>query len=135
MLAAASLCAAAASKADQELMACMETWKQAMLHRDGSTLEKLYHPDLTYSHSSGKTESKREAIEAVVKGPNVTEKIEMSGLTARVYGATGLVKGNLTISTDNAGKKQTLQLSVLHVFLKGPQGWQMVARQSTRLNP
>ncbi len=113
----------------------MDTWKQAMLHKDAAALEKLYHADLTYSHSSGKTENKKEAIEAVLKGPSVTEAIEMGTMTVRVYGNTGLVKGNVTLTSNNAGKRQTLQLSVLHVFLKGPQGWQMVARQSTRLNP
>ena len=125
----------ASGKDEHDLLNTMQTWKQAMLHRDAAALDKLYHPDLTYSHSSGKTETKQEAIDAVTKGNNYPEKIDMAGLTVRVYGNTALVKGNLTIANNNNGTKQTLQLSVLHVFIKGPQGWQLVARQSTRLNP
>jgi hypothetical protein len=35
----------------------------------------------------------------------------------------------------NGGNTNNLLLSVLHVWLKTPKGWQLVGRQSTRLNP
>jgi len=59
LVASAALVAAkGGSKADQDIMAQMNVWKEAMLKRDAATLEKILHPDLTYSHSSGNTETK-----------------------------------------------------------------------------
>ena len=133
--AGALVVAAAANPGEKELTSVMETWKQAVMKRDGAALAKLYHPDLTYSHSSGKTENKGEAIEASAKGPNIVEALDMSGMTVRVYGKTALVKGNMEIRNNNGKTAQTLRLSVLYVWLKMPAGWQLVARQSTRLNP
>lgn len=136
LLSAMIMTAAAPSpKAEKEVMDAMEAYRNAMLKRDGAALEKLFHPDLTYSHSSGKLESKTEAIQAATKGPNSTESMEYSDLKTRVYGTTALVRGVVKIRSNNAGKVQTLDLSVLHVWLKTPQGWQLVARQSTRMLP
>ena len=119
-----------------DVMAAMNAWKQAMLHRDAAALQKLYHPDITYSHSSGKLENKAEAIEAATNGKNVTEAIEIGDLKTRVYGNTALVRGDITITSNNNGAgPQTLKLNILHVWLKTGSGWQLVARQSTRLNP
>lgn len=119
-----------------EVMSAMNAWRQAILHRDAAALQKLYHPDLTYSHSSGKLENKTEAIEASTKGKNVAEKVEFGDLKTRVYGNTALVRGDIAITNNNAGAgPQTLKLNILHVWLKTPSGWQLVARQSTRLNP
>ena len=133
--AGALVVAAAANPAEKELTSVMETWKQAVMKRDGAALAKLYHPDITYSHSSGKSENKAEAIEASVHGPNVVEALDMSDMKVRVYGKTALVKGNMDIRNNNGKTAQTLKLSVLYVWLKMPEGWQLVARQSTRLNP
>ena len=133
--AGALVVAAAANPAEKELTSVMETWKQALMKRDGAALAKLYHPDLTYSHSTGKTENKAEAIEASVHGPNVVEALDMGDMTVRVYGKTALVKSNVDIRNNNGKTATSLRLSVLCVWLKMPEGWQLVARQSTRLNP
>jgi len=54
-----------------------------------------------------------------------------------VYGGdTVLVKGNAEFVNNAAtGGTTTLNLSILQVWIKTPKGWQLVARQSTRLNP
>lgn len=123
----------AATKAEQDVMAAMEALRQGVLKHDAAALEKLLHPDLTYSHSNGNTESKDQAIKAFAKGS--TETIEMTDMKTRIYGDTALVKGKMVTFSKSSNNGQPLQLSVLHVWLKTPQGWQLVARQSTRLNP
>jgi hypothetical protein len=52
----------------------------------------------------------------------------------RVFGNTAVVKGGIDIRNNVDGKPVLLNLSVLQVWVKGSQGWQLVARQSTRLN-
>ena len=59
---------AAGSSDAGPLAATMESWKQAMLHKDKATLDKLYHKDLAYTHSSAKTATKAEAIDGRRQG-------------------------------------------------------------------
>ncbi len=122
-------------KTEKAILSVMDTWKQAMMSRDKATLEKLYAPDLTYTHSNGKNETKAEAVEAVVNGKGRFESIEFSGTTVRVYGNTALVKGRVMIKTNTDGKQANNNLDILHVLVKASSGWQLVSRQATRIVP
>ena len=126
---------AADSKTEKALLSLMETWKQAMLTRDKAVLDKLYAPDITYTHSSGKNETKAQAIHAVIDGKGRFESIEFLGTTVRVYGNTALVKGRVVIKTNTEGKQANNNLDILHVLVKSSSGWQIVARQATRIVP
>ena len=121
------------SKAEKDVLAAMDAWKQATMKRDGAALDKLLHPDLTYSHSSAMTQTKADVIKAVTTGKATVEDITFSDTTVRVYGNTALVKGKVDIVNNTDGKSTPAHLNILHVWIKGPQGWQMVARQATRL--
>ena len=120
-------------KAEKEVMAAMDAWKQATIKKDGAALEKLLSPDLSYSHSSAMNQNKAEVIKAVTTGKASTEAINFMEPTVRVYGKTALVKGKVDITNSTDGKSTTAHLDILHVWVKGPQGWQLVARQATRL--
>ncbi len=120
-------------KADKEVLAAMDAWKQATMKKDGAALDKLLHPDLTYSHSSGMTQTKADVIKSVTTGKATVESIEFSDTTVRVYGKTALVKGVVDLKNVTDGKMTPAHLTILHVWIKGPQGWQMVARQATKL--
>ena len=137
MLLAAMVLSAAPSdsKGEKEVLAAMDAWKQATMKKDGAALGKLLHPDLTYSHSSGMNETKADVLKSVTAGKSTVEAIDFSDTTVRVYGNTALIKGKVDIRNNNAGKSTTANLNILHVWVKGPQGWQMVARQATRLAP
>jgi len=126
--------AASLSAADPktEVLASIETWKQAILKKDAKALEPLLHPDLLYSHSDGRTETKADILKSM---PN-TQSIKFAEPNVRVYGDTVLVKGNAEFVNNAAGGgTTTLNLSLLQVWIKTSKGWQLVGRQSTRLNP
>jgi ketosteroid isomerase-like protein len=130
LFAAAASLSAADPKAG--VLAAMESWKQAVLKKDATALDRLLHPDLTYSHSDGKTQTKADILKAL---PN-TQSIKVGDSTVRVYGNTALVKGPMEfVNVAANGTTTTINLSVLQVWLKGPKGWQLVARHSTKLNP
>lgn len=124
---------AADMSGNKEVLAAMDAWKEATIKKDGAALEKILHKDLTYSHSSAALQNKAEVIKAVTTGKATTEAIEFSDTTVRVYGNTALVRGKVDITNNSNGKSATSHLNILHVWLKGPQGWQMVGRQATRL--
>jgi ketosteroid isomerase-like protein len=130
ILAAAMSLAAADPKA--EVMAAMQSWKTAMLKKDAATLDRLLHPDLTYSHSDARTETKADVLQSIPAGKLNVQDIRFGENAVRVYGNTAIVKGNIDITVSSS--PTPLNLNVLQVWLKGPQGWQLVARQSTRLS-
>ncbi len=121
LFAASVSLAAADPKAD--VLAAMESWKQAVLTKDAAALDRLLHPDLLYSHSDGKTQTKADILKSL---PN-TQSIKFGESTVRIYGDTALVKGTIDFDATH--------LSILQVWLKGPKGWQLVARHATKLNP
>lgn len=136
LLSVAALSASdAGSKADKEVLAAMNAWKQATMKKDRVALDQLLHNDLTYTHSSGMNQTKAEVLESVVNGKATVEGIEFTGNTVRVYGNVALVKGKVDIVNNTDGKSTPSHLDILHVWLKGPKGWQMVARQAIRVAP
>ena len=128
--ASVSLAAADLNPDARQVMAAMESFKKAMIGRDGATLDKLLSDDLMYVHSAGAVETKAHFMEAIVSGKSITEKLEFTDPVVRVYGNTAIVRGRVDLwhSATNI-----VNMDVLHVWVKGPGGWRMVARQATKL--
>jgi ketosteroid isomerase-like protein len=61
--------------------------------------------------------------------------MDFSETTVRVFGTTVLIRANVEMRNAADGKSQTFHLNVLHVWQKGPGGWQMIARQATLVSP
>ena len=121
-------------KDEKSVMATLETMAQATIKKDVATLEKIYHPDLTYSHSSAMNQTKAEVLKAVA-GPAVTESMTFHETSIRIYGNVALVRGRNELRNGAPGSLHDNHLNILWVMLRGagPQGWQIVARQTTRL--
>jgi len=118
--------------AADEVRAAMLAWREATLGKDGAALDRLLHEGLTYSHSNGRTQSKPDVLESVTGGKSSVTGIDFGELTFRVYETTALVKGIVDVHSSKGGVASTAHLDILHVWIKGPQGWQMVARQATQ---
>ncbi len=72
-------------------MATLEAMAQATIQKDVATLDKIYHPDLTYSHSTAMLQSKDEVLKAAA-GPAVTESMTFHDANIRIYGNVALVR-------------------------------------------
>jgi ketosteroid isomerase-like protein len=120
--------------AKKEVMAASDALKQALMKKDAAGLQKYLHEDLTYSHSAGMNQTKADVIQATM-GKTVIEALDFSETTVRVYGNTALIKAHVEMRNNNAGKATTNHLNILFVWIKGPGGWQLVARQATQLSP
>jgi ketosteroid isomerase-like protein len=119
----------------KEVMAASDAWKQAMMTKDGAALQKLLHDDITYSHSSGFLQTKADVIKATTGGRTTIEKMDFSDTTVHVFGNTALIRANVEMRNVTEGKSTTFHVNCLHVWVKGPAGWQMVARQATQVSP
>lgn len=137
-LAFAQKTSGAASPADEKAVtATLEAMAKATIDKDVATLTRIYGDDLTYSHSSALTETKAEVLKNV-QGPNVAEFMKFSDTKIRVYGDVALAKGVVDFRNGAPGKMLDNHLNILWVLVRraqGPHGWQIVARQTTRIGP
>ena len=119
----------------KEVLAASDAWRQAMMKKDAAGLEKYLHAEITYSHSNGFNQTKADVVRSTTTGKTTIEAIDFSDVTVRVYGALALIRANVDMRNNVDGKTTTHHLNVLHVWLNGADGWQMVARQATLKSP
>ncbi len=93
---------------------------------DKAALEKLFAPQLQYSHSNAKLENKKEAIDALAANP---VNFEAQTPAIHVYGNTATLRVKAK-ATSNTG---VTPLMVVQVWVKSGKDWQMVERITTRL--
>lgn len=126
------LCAGLMHAGTQEdmIMKCVQDFATAVLKKDKATLTKLMADDVMYSHSNALLETKAQALAAFEKAKY--EKFEYKAQTIHIYGNTAVVRGDVEI-LNTASNPAPLKLNIMQVWVKGKSGWQMVARQSTRL--
>ena len=92
---------------EREVYAAYEAINEAMIKKDRVTLERLLDKDLTFTHMSGKVQTRKEFLDEIMDGTLNYYKIEtksydiqMQGdslarmsvthtLTAKVYGSSG----------------------------------------------
>jgi hypothetical protein len=129
-LCALLLSAASAPKEQDEVLAAMEAYKKAMIQRDGKTLDRVLSDDLAYTHSGGQFQNKTDVIDSIVNKKTTIQRLEFSDTTVRFYGEVALVKGRVDLWHSPT---VIVHMNILHVWVKHPQGWQMVSRQATKL--
>jgi len=138
MMTAGASTFSAQGQADQKaVMDTLELMAKATISKDIPTLEKIYGDDVTYSHSSAQTQTKAEVIDGV-KGNNVAVFMNFSEMTVRVYGNVALAKGICDFRNGPPNAITDNHLNILWVLVRrapGPLGWQIVARQTTRIGP
>jgi hypothetical protein len=129
---------AAQSTADEKAVrATLELMAKATIAKDVTTLDHIYGDEVTYSHSNGATQTKAQVL-ADIKGPNVAEFMKFGETTIRLYGSVALAKGIVDFRSGPPGALQDHHLNILWVLVRrapGPHGWQIVARQTTRIGP
>ena len=123
--------ALAAGPGDKAVLAALDVWKEAMLKKDRAALEKIFHPELSYAHSSAMVETKEQAIPHIVDSAG-WEAIEFADTTVRLQGKVAIVNGKTDMHQRGKDKVTISKLIVLTVWVKGPPGWQMIARQAVR---
>lgn len=121
-----------AGSADKDVLAAIDTWKQAALHGDAAGLNRIYHDGLLYTHSNGMTQNKATAVAAETAANGVYKGVDMRDVDVHVYGDTAIVEYKLDL-THFAG--DVAHLHEIMVWVHSPRGWKMLARHATKLPP
>ena len=128
----AMFCGAAEPSATvkDEVMKAETAWKEAVLKADRSKLEKLLSDELSYTHSSSKTQTKEQFIEDATGGALNYKVIDFEKTRMRQYGDAVVITHLATIVTVQTGSSH---LYLTEVWAKEGGRWQMASRQATKV--
>jgi hypothetical protein len=130
ILAASFLPAAEPSASvEKSVLDAEKAWVAAVMKADKAALDKLLLPELTYTHSSAKTQTKAEFL-ADVGQTTKYSAIDFEGTKVRQYGNAAVVTHNATITSAPAG---TSHLYITEVWALEGGRWQMASRQATKI--
>lgn len=115
---------------EKEILALEEKRYAAMAANDIGTLDKLLHPDLIYTHSSGAVDSRARWLEQIKSGHFRYKKVTRSQEKVRVYGDTALVTGRATVDIEVGGEARLMNLAFLAIWTGTPQGPKFVGWQA-----
>lgn len=107
---------------------------QALVERDTTFLKDLLHEELSYGHSNGWVETKAELLQHLFNGKLVYKKIESKLLTRNNADSVTIVRTESNIKYVLDGKEGELKLLVMQVWVLNKNGWQLLSRQSTKIN-
>ena len=108
--------------------AAHQAYVDACKKGDAAALGKLFADGLQYSHSNTKLENKAEAIAALVKSKG---NFEVHEQTIHAYGKAATIRARVT--AHNA--QGDIPLTMLQVWVKNGNQWQMMERHTTRIVP
>lgn len=129
-----SLASFAQSANEKAVGDAVEKLKNAIIAADAPVLDKLTSPLLSYGHSNGLLEDKKEFIRALTSGESHFTKIDLSDQTISVSGDLAIVRHKLIGDTHNKGKDPApVKLGVFYVWQKTKGAWLLLGRQAFKL--
>jgi hypothetical protein len=106
---------------------------KALIEKDTTTLKQLLHKNVTYGHSNGWVETKEDVIKDLASGKLIYYSIKSDSLVWNAEGNWASVRSKTKAEVAVNSSRMELTLHVLEVWLKTNKGWQLIARQSTKL--
>ena len=122
---------AAPSSAEAEVRAVNERRFAAMVKEDLEELDRLLADNLTYIHSSGVVETKKQSIASIARKVLRYRKIEPSDVQVRVYGDTAVMTGRVAMSVIAQARELDIKNLFTAVYVRQAGEWRLAAWQST----
>ncbi len=125
--------AAAPAAAEKDVAQAVDHLTQAMLHKDIPELQALTAANLSYGHSSGKIQDKKDFIADIETGKSAFKTLEMQNQTITVSGDTALVRHHFSGQTLKGTEVVPTEIENLQVWQKQHGKWLLVGRQAFRI--
>lgn len=118
----------------EQLLRCDAERRRAMIDADAQALDRLLADDLTWTHSSGATESKAEFIAAIVAGAVVYDALEVEQDQVRGDGKQLVHNGVLRGNASRDGQPKQLKAKFLAIWRVTDEQLRLIAWQSTNFS-
>jgi len=106
---------------------------EALKKKDTSTLKQLLHAKLSYCHSNGWCETKGEVIHdlfGIIEYREIGMRVENWDLEQNL----ACLRTVADVAVRYNGNELNLRLFVTQVWIRQEKRWQLIARQSTKIN-
>jgi ketosteroid isomerase-like protein len=123
---------AAQSKQEKAVAEAVENLRKAMVDGNRAELEKLVSDKLSYGHSGGHIDDKKEFVEKLAGGSSDFVTIDLTEQTISLSGKIAIVRHKLSATTNDGGKPGEVHLLVLLVWQKQGSQWVLLARQAVK---
>jgi hypothetical protein len=112
----------------------MSNLDKALINKDEKTLSELLNTDVSYGHSNGWVQKKADIVNDLKSGKLVYDKLEnVSEMVVAINKGWATARTNTNAEGKLNGNPFQFKLHILEVWLKTKSGWQLIARQSTKL--
>jgi ketosteroid isomerase-like protein len=112
----------------------MAVHKAVFVDKDSLALENLLAPEITYGHSHGKLQNRKEMIDGASHNKSTYTNIAANNISVIVNGNTAVSRYLLTgTETSKDGKVTQLKLNILQVWVKEKKDWKMLGRQAVAI--
>jgi hypothetical protein len=115
------------------ILSALDRLGQAVIHKDRHALEELYADDLSYGHTTGEVLDKAKTVERNLNPDQHYSSIDVTDVAVRAYGSYVLVTHKIAFHLIKASGPDVANLGGLDVWIKKSHGWQLLARQLTKL--
>jgi hypothetical protein len=112
----------------------MKFLDEALVKKDTAALNRLLHEKLSYGHSNGWIESRKDVIADLLSGKLVYNEIDSKEISSAQTGDITIVRTETRIKYLLEGKEGELKLHVMQVWMRVGSQWQLIGRQSTKVN-
>lgn len=129
----ASPVAIAQSGEEAAVAQAVESLRQAMFVRDPKGYEALISENVSYGHSAGRIENKKEFIAAALANRSVMKSLTFTDQTIQINGNHAIVRNTYNGVSELDGKTNNTKIGVLMVWAKEAGTWRLYARQAFRL--
>jgi hypothetical protein len=119
---------------DDEVLARVDLLNKTVFGtKDSATLDGLLASELTYGHSGGKLEDRKEALHAATTNGNVYSELSMKDFKVFYKGKSAIVRYTVSFVQTTNGTPVKLTLGMLQVWVKENKKWKLTARQAVKL--
>jgi ketosteroid isomerase-like protein len=119
---------------EKDVREMIEKYRTALLQRDVPALERIWADDYVFVNASGDVLTKAQRLANAKSGATTLDSIkEEENITVRVYQNSAVATSRVTIKGQYSGQPISGQYRSTHVWVKGPEGWQLVSNQLTAL--
>lgn len=110
--------------------AAVEALTKAMLAGDRAGLMAVTHERLSYGHSAGRIENRQQFIDPLANKTSVFRSMTISDQTIDVVGDDAIVRHVLRGESESGGRVNPVNIGILQVWKRQPDGWKLLARQA-----
>ena|SRR5687768_4782026 len=125
----------AQSSSEEKVWSRVGALTQAIFEtKDSAVLSELVSSKVTYGHSGGNIENKKEMVHNAIVSPTKYKNPTIERVSIDIDKKTAVLRHNFrAISVDDKGAESPLNLGILQVWKRENGKWRIWARQAVRI--